>query len=387
MALDPRTKVLMETGDKLFPSVTYEISAEGYAENYQDGTPSITMRTRTRWGRSGDFLVNALGSAGTDSVRTSGVTRQTPIKFPDDSYSAMDVSDASSHTPFLGWWCTSARLSGTTSELSCQYQDSGALVPPLNATNQLVSGTDYDPITGNLIDAGYDSSNNAVQAGIGFAEYDLTFEPLPFEIRTDDEMDALPAPLNGCELSRYVIRRERFGGNNFTLQPGTLYWRDRLLANANDPNAQILSEAVRPFPNSNVTYTLLNMPGINRAAITAAIGTVNKAEVGAGAPSGKFDYRPDWQGITWTDCPIDGFLPGTLLFEGVSDIVPKVTSSGQLLYDITMNFFYRPDGHNKIYRAADDSFQRVVRVATKSLPSGSWKDMLDETTFTDLFKL
>ena len=381
---DPRTKIVLSTGVKLFPTINYELMSEGYAESYEDGRPSITMCARTRWPGSYQFVANMLGTAGTDLTRDSGVTRQTPVAFPDTDYEAVDEQLGDAHTPFLGWWCVGAKLIGTHGELSCQDQVTGALVPSLRPATELISGTDYNPTTGDLLDPGY-TSNKPIQTGVGFAEYELTYEPTLYEIRTDEEMDNLDAPLNGCELSRYVIRRERFGGNNFTLQPGSLYWRDRLLEHIAD--AQIQSEAVRPFPNSNLTYTLLNMPGINRAAIAAAIGTVNKAEVGAADPDGKFDYRPDWQGITWAGSVIDGYLPGTLLFEGVSDIVPKITACGQLLYDITYNFFYRPDGHNKLYRANTDSFERVVRVANKDEPSANWKDLLDETTFTDLFKL
>jgi hypothetical protein len=202
-------------------------------------------------------------------------------------------------------------------------------------------------------------------------------------------MDALPAPLNTCELSRYVIRRERFGGNNFTLQPGSLYWKDYWQSTdaAIKAKAPILSEAVRPFPNSNYTMTWLNVPGIPRAAIANCIGKVNNTLSGAGAPSGKFDYRPDWQGITWAGGVVDGFLPGTLMFEGASDIVPKITAAGQVLYDITYNFFWRPDGHNKIYRSPTDTFQEVIRVAQKDNPSNEWKGLLDEADFTTLFKL
>lgn len=383
---DPRTKVVLATGAKLFPTINYELMSEGYSESYEDGRPSITMQARTRWPGSYQFVANMTGTAGTDFTRASGMRRETPVGFPDTDYQPVDWSTGDYHTPFLGWWCTGARLIATHGELSCQDQVSGALVPSLKPASSLVSGTDYNPTTGDLYDPGF-SSNKPIQTGVGFAEYELTYQPLLYEVRTDEEMDTLDAPLNGCELSRFVIRREKFGGNNFTLQPGSLYWRDRLLANVNDPDAQINSEAIRPFPNSNLTYTWLGVPGINRDAIKAAIGTVNKAEVGTAAPSGKFDYRPDWQGIAWAGGVIDGFLPGTLLFEGVSDVVPRITACGQLLYDLTFNFFYRPDGHNNLYRAKDDSFQRVVRVANKNQPSANWKDLLDETTFSDLFKL
>lgn len=385
---DPRTKVVLSTGAKLFPTVNYELLSEGYSETYADGQPSITIRARTRWGVSYDFIANMTGVAGVDATRTSGLTRYIPASYYDTSYAAAIETSGDGEFPFLGWWCTGAKLIGTHGELACQDQVTGALVPAIKPLHALVSGTDYNAATGELYDTGF-SGNKPVLTGIGFAEYELTFEPLQYEVRTDAEMDTLDAPLNGCELSRYVIRRYRFGGNNFTLQPGSLHWRDYLLADgANSTRSQINSEAVRPFPNANVIYTWLNVPIIPWSAITNCIGKVNASETGAAAPSGKFDYRPDWQGNVYplSGTVIDGFLPGTLLFEGVSDITPKVTAAGQMLYDITYNFFYRPDGHNKIYRAATDSFERVVRVSTKNDPnSANWKDLLDEATFSSLF--
>jgi hypothetical protein len=75
------------------------------------------------------------------------------------------------------------------------------------------------------------------------------------------------------------------------------------------------------------------------------------------------------------------------LFEGVSDIVPKITASGQLLYDITYNFFYRKDGHNKIYRASSDTFERVIKAARKNTPSASDADFIDTADFNTLFQI
>lgn len=385
---DPRDKVILQTGTKLFGSVDYELFSDGYTENYVEGNPSITLRARTRWGRSYEFIANMLGTAGTDLTRDSGMSRQTPVGFPDTNYEPAIYSQGDLNVPFLGWWCTSARMTATHGELTCQDQTTGALVPPIRPDHALESGTDYNPTTGELLDNGYDVYNRPVQTGVGMAEYELTYEPLQYEIRTDAEMDTLDAPLNACELSRYVVRRYRFQGNAFTLQPGSLYWRDRLIAGPADrADARIDSSAVRPFPSAELTYVWLNVPGIPWDAIEDAIGRVNASETGAAAPSGQFDYRPDWQGISVPGGTINGFMPGTLLFQGVTDITPKTTAAGQLLYDISYSMLWRPDGHTKIYRAADDSFQRVVRVSTKNDIQANWKDLLDEYTFSNLFKL
>jgi hypothetical protein len=410
---DPRTKkILYSPGsgnpdgvDGPFPSVPYELLSDDYSESYVDGQPSVTMRVRTRWPGSYKFVANMLGVACTDSTSTSGLTRYIPAEFPDTDYQATIFTSGFNNTAFLGWWCTSAKLVGTHGELTCQDQVTGALVPSLKNPMDLISGTDYDATTGELYDSGY-SSDKPVQTGVGFAEYELTYEPLPFEILTDAEQGSLDSPLSTNELCRYVIRRYRFGGNAFTLQPGSLYWRDRLIANANDPAARIDSSPTKVFGSGNFTYTWLNVPTIDWTAITNCIGKVNRpntnngddiasAEYPAGtgtalpgAPLGKWDYRPTWQGISVPGGVIDGFLPRTLLFEGVSDIVPKVTATGQLVHDITYNFFFRKDGHQRIYRADDNTFQRVVTVASKKagVPA-NYADYIDTADFNTLFQL
>lgn len=328
-----------------------------------------------------------LGTATADLTSPTGMNRFPPAQFPDIDYQPTIYSQGDSNAAFLGWWCTSVKLVGTHGELTCQDQVSGALVPAIKTAMDLVSGTDYDPTTGELYDSGY-LSGKPNQTGVGFAEYELTYEPLPYEILTDAEQATLDAPLSTNELCRYVVRRYRFSGNAFTLQPGSLFWRDRLAAGPADrADARIDSSAVRPFPSAELTYVWLNVPGIPWDAIQNAIGKVNASETGTAAPSGQFDYRPNWQGISVPGGTINGFLPGTLLFQGVTDVAPKITAAGQVLYDISYSMLWRPDGHTKIYRAADDSFQRVVRVSTKNDIQANWKDLLDEYTFSNLFQL
>jgi hypothetical protein len=246
-----------------------------------------------------------------------------------------------------------------------------------------------------MLDPGYDGTyKKPVQTGSGMASYRVAFEPLQYELRTDAEMTALTAPLNNCELSRFVVREYRFAGNQFTIPGGKLYWRDSL-----DPttgkevagftgSAQIPEAYPRIFPEVNVSYTWIDVPGIPWTSINSCLGKVNNTLGGANAPNGAFDYRPDWQGLTWSGGTFNGFDPGTLLFLGTSDIRPKVSATGQQLYDIQYAFNYRPSGHNKIYRASPgDDFYRVVRANYYGRPQAEWKDLLDEADFTSLFKL
>lgn len=412
---DPRNKVILYSPGSgnpdgipgLFPSQPYEIISEGYSESYVDGQPSITMRVRTRWPGSYRFVANMLGTAATDLTSPTGMVRYPPAKFPDTDYQPGIYSTGDVDTAFLGWWCTSAKLVGTHGELSCQDQVTGALVPPIKPDHALENGVDYNPTTGELLNDGYDPiTHKPYLDGVGFAEYELTYEPLPYEILYDSERDTLDLPLRNNELCRCVIRRERFAGNAFTLQPGSLYWLDRIVEGPiTRSDARVDSSATKVFPNSNLTYTWLNVPSIPREAIIDCIGKVNRPNTDngddiisaeypsgtgtalAGAPDGKWDYRPTWQGIVISGAVIDGFLPRTLLFEGVSDVVPKITASGQLLYDITYNFFYRKDGHNKIYRASSDTFERVIKVAKKDTPSADDADFVETADFNELFRI
>lgn len=363
------------------------------------------MRVRTRWPGSYKFVANMTGTVAANLSSVTGITRYPPARFPDTDYHPIVQTEGDSNIAFLGWWCTSAKLVGTHGELSCQDQTTGALVPPIKPDSLLESGVDFNPTTGELLNDGYDPlTHKPYLDGVGFAEYDLTFEPLPYEVLTDAQMDTLDDPLSGNELCRYVVRRERFGGNNFTLQPGSLYWRDRLGPPIRG-DARVDSSAVKPFPNANLTYTWLNAPAIPRDNINDCIGKINRPNTDngddvasteypsgtgtalPGAPSGMWDYRPTWQGLSVPGSTINGFLPRTLLFEGVSDIVPKITACGQLVYDITYSFFFRADGHTKIYRAADNSFQRVVTASTKDLPSASWQDFIETADFNKLFRI
>lgn len=394
---DPRIKKWLSTGTQLYENVDFELMSEGYRESLRDGQPSMQMRARVAWNSRRQFQVNMLGSHMTSGTRTSGMSRYTPFEHPGTYWKTRletpvdDINDADA--PFLGFFCTSVELSGISDELSIQDQVTGELMTTANHPLLWVDGTDYS------------SSDGIVTGAEGYAECDLTFEPQLYEIRTDAQMDAMPAPLNACELGRYVIREFRFGGNQFTIQKGGLFWRD-LAASPNLATSNIPEGYPKTFPEVNCTYTWKNVPGIPWAAIANCFGKVNNTLAGAGAPSGQFDYQPDWQGLTgWGRGPIAGFNPGELLFLGTSEIKPFITAAGQSLYDISYAFSYRPSqldkagatvgGHQGIYRVTTDTFERVVRASGTSgtgqaappTNPANWKDLLDSADFTTLFKL
>lgn len=386
MPADPRTKVTLSTTGKLYPSINYEIMPEGYQEVYQDNQAKVQIMCRTKWSTSAHWALNMLGCSMTATGRTSGVSRFKPVLFPDAAFQPAisdpevnnSIATAGRTAPFLGYYCTQLQYMGEREELSLQDQTSGAFQATKIRPQLLTATTDYDTTSGLL-----------TSTADGHAEYMATFEPLLYEVRTDTEMDALAAPLNNCELSRNVLREYRFGGNQFTIPGNGLFFRDKLNVAGGIPpvSAQIPSGYPKVFPEVNMIYRWLAVPGIPWTAINNCIGKVNNTLTGANAPAGAFDYQPDWQNLTWSRGPINGFAPGTVLFLGASEIQPYVSATGQFLYNIAYAFSYRPDGHNKIYRSSDDSFQRVVRAAYASQVQANWKDLLDEVDLTTLFRL
>lgn len=398
----PTNKVTLQTGAKLFPTVAYELMPDGYGEQWADGQSGLKLHVRTDWSESTKWATNMLGCVMTATGRTSGVSRFTPVVYPDVDFQPI-LSDpevnAGSATngrtaPFLGYYCTQLQYVGDTEQLSLQDQATGALVATKIRPQLLQAGTDYDAGTGALL-----------SPADGYAEYMATFEPLMYEVRTDAQMDALGAPLNACELSRNVVREFRFGGNQFTIPGNGLLWRYKLANQAGYPTgvfpvgSQIPTGYPRIFPEVNMVYKWLAVPGIPWTAINNCIGKVNNTLAGANAPGGAFDYQPDWQNLAWARSPINGFPPGTVLFLGASEIQPYVSATGQFLYNISYAFSYRPDGHDRIYNSAVDDgvskdelnvitpFRRVVRSASAKLPSGQWKGLLDEADLTTLFRL
>ncbi|MFT3880692.1 MAG: hypothetical protein QM703_13635 [Gemmatales bacterium] len=393
---DPRLKKWLSTGTKLYESIDFELMSDGYRESLQDGQPMMQMRARVPWNSRRQFQVNMLGSHMTSGSRASGISRYVPFEHPGTYWKTRietpfdDTLDADA--PFLGFWCSGVELTGVSDELSIQDQITGELMASATQPLQWVDGTDYS------------SADGVVTGAEGYAECDLTFSPQLYEIRSDEQMDLLPAPLCNCELSRYLIREARFGGNQFTIQKGGLFWRDL----ANTPNlaqSNIPDSYLKPFPEANLIYTIKYSPGINWEAINNCFGKCNAPEVGPGAPGGQFDYQPDWQGFSWGLSATAGYSPGDLLFLGTSEIRPMITAAGQQLFDISLAFSYRPSQRDKtgasvggqqgIYRVTTDSFERVVRASGTSgsgqaappANPANWKDLVDSALFSSLFTL
>lgn len=348
-----------------------------------------------------------LGACGYASGRASKVSRMTPQPFPGGATPSwmVDVTvdpevEAGSATagrkfPFPAFNATGIEYIGDTDSLQLQGPTYGEMLAIQKAPSQLISGTDYNATTGVLS-----------STGDGYAEYDVNFEVLPYAVRTDTEMDdlqtAYPLP-TACELGRNVIRQYRMGGNQFTIQGGFLYYRDQLnplgVANRNLLPNPIPEGYPKIFPECNVLYTWKDVPGIPWTGINNCLGKVNSdLSVGGpygGAPSGVFDYEPDYFSLSYTGAPVAGFPPGTLLFLGTADIKPSLNAVGQIVYTISYAFSYRPSGsgthdpkgHNAIYRGADDTFQRCVRGAYATSAQASWADILDSADFTQLFRL
>jgi len=347
-----------------------------------------------------------LSTVGYAPSRATGMTRFTPAAFPGGATPSWmvdvkidpDVENGNATAgrvlPFPVFSATGIEYVGDTDSLQLQGQTYGEMLAVKKSPLQLVSGTDYNATTGVL-----------ASSGEGYADYDVSYEVLPYAVRTDSEMDdlqtAYPLP-TACELGRNVIRQYRMGGNQFTIQGGFLYYRDQLnpVGTTRDKLPNPIPEGYpKIFPECNVLYTWKDVPGIPWTAINNCLGKVNSdLSIGgpySGAPSGVFDYEPDYFSLAYTGAPVAGFPPGSLLFLGTADIKPERTAAGQIVYSISYAFSYRPSGsgthdpkgHNAIYRGADDTFQRCVRGAYATQAQANWVDILDSADFTSLFRL
>lgn len=296
--------------------------------------------------------------------------------------------------PFPQWYATSARLVEGRS-VPLQYQSDGSLTyanKPFKLMN-LPSGTaDYDPAgTGNLKGTIWDGTGSGY--GEGDAVFDVTYRPLNFEVRSDSEIAALDAPLNSCELGRYVFREYKFGARVLTFPKGQAYFREDL--QANDFSKPIPESAcLKTLPFGTWVYHWYHVPVIPWANIWNAYGKINDTEVGAGAPGGVFDYRPSIGGTSWINGKSSGWLPGTLLFEGVCGLEPVLSAAGQYLWNISYAFRYLPgkdgatnDTHNMVYKFTASDFKEVIANYTPGLASGSWKNIYDKAKFTTLFQI
>ncbi len=296
---------------------------------------------------------------------------------------------------YAKWYAVSAKLVDGRS-VPLQDQVNGSLVyanKPFLQMNLNGSTADYDSATGQLKGNQTNWSGTGSGYGVGDAVYDVTYRPLPFDIRSDTEMAALNAPLNTCELSRYVQRFYKFGARVLTFPKGVAYFKDDLQASRYDrPIPE--GAGLKTLPYGTWQYKWYHIPSINWDAIWGCYGKVNASETGTDAPDGRFDHQPSIGGANWVNGKVRGWLPKTLLFEGVSDVEPVITAAGQRLWNLTMAFRYLPgkdgatqDTHNKIYRFVDNDFYEVVTNYTSGKLEASWKPIYESATFTNLFKM
>jgi hypothetical protein len=402
----PTTKVNL-TQSGFYQSIPY---VELYApqEQWQENDCSATRRLACPWTSRQQFVTNMVGVAVTNGTRSSGLTRITPASMlsgfdsryevPYNFSSGIDYS-TEIMASFNKWHAVSAKLVEGRG-LPLQGQTSGELTYANKPLLEMTAGTDYDAATGQLLGTRFTWNGTGVGYGVGDAVYDVTYRPLPFDVRPDNDplggtgMDQLPAPLDTCELGRYVQRYYQFGARVLAFPAGTTYFKDQLQANPSTAVPIPEGAGLKVLPYGTWQYKWHHVPTIPWSNIWACYGKVNSSETGVGAPDGRFDYIPSVGGTDWVNGKQQGWLPKTLLFEGVSGLEQVISAAGQRLWNITYAFRYLPgnngntqDTHNKIYRFTDNDFYEVVTNYTPGKVEANWKPIYESATFTNLFKL
>lgn len=403
------------------PTTKYNLSQSGFyqsvpyvelyapQEQWQENDCSTTRRLACPWTYREQFVTNLLGVAVTNGTRTSGLSRVVPASMLSGFDARYEVpygftsgTDYSTEikAAFTKWHATSARLVDGRS-VPLQNQTNGSLTYANKQFDQMVSGTDYDAATGQLKGTIFTWDGTGSGYGVGDAVYDVTYRPLPFDVRPDSDpingtgMDQLDAPLNTCELSRYVQRFYQFGARVLSFPAGTTYYKDQLQSLGARASPIPEGAGLKVLPYGTWQYKWYHIPAIPWANIWSCYGKVNASETGTAAPDGRFDYQPSIGGSTdWINGKTQGWLPKTLLFEGVSGVEQVISSAGQRLWNITYAFRYLPgrdgatqDTHNKIYRYTDNDFYEVVTNYTPGKLEANWKPIYESATFTNLFKL
>jgi len=373
-------------------------------EQWQENDSWAVRRVACSYKYRQQFVQNMLGATVTNGTRSSGLTRIVPASmlsgFAAEYNAPYGVTSGTEYNDeikaaYTKWWATSAKFVEPKG-VPMQGQTAGELVyanKPYTQMNLNGSTADYDSVSGDLKGTLTNWDSSSAGHGIGDAIYDITYRPMPFDILSDAVVDALDAPLNTCELSRYVQRFYQFGARVLAAPAGTTHWKDYLQAGIADAPIPE-GAALKTLPYGTWQYKWWYVPTIPWANIWACYGKVNAAESGANAPDGRFDYIPSVGGASWVNGKQQGWLPGSLLFEGVSGVEQVTTASGQKLWNLTFAFRYLPgnngatqDTHNKIFRFVDDDYYEIVTNYTPGKPSAQWKKLYQSATFSNLFKL
>lgn len=357
---------------------------------------------------SGAYIPNMLGTVWNTKNRTSGVSRILPAfyKYRAFSNGTVRVPNADAFTDsllqsgdynstgtvgfFRKWYCYKLELQDVEG-VPVQWQSNttdqkyaGAMRMVGNATNTLDSSTAES--SGSITD-GYDI----------FKAY---YKPQRFVLRTDAEMNALPGDLDTNELGRFVIRDWRYASRGLSYPGQYFYWESDLNTTGGVKSGAVpVPEGPQViFPMVQLLYKWIDVPVVPSSTIISMIGKVNAAvTTWSGVSgyndntSGNFDFIGSVDTSAWAKFGVfDGFSPGTVLFDGVDELIEHTNAAGQRVYDITYSFIWRPQGHNYFYNFGTTNkptpgFERLVKSSTKNLASANWAFAYESANLENLF--
>lgn len=343
-------------------------------------------------GTSNNFIRNLVGTVWYNRNRSSGVSRYVPKQYTyrkgtygstnPGNYSSITTGTYDNQTRGYGRPWYAYRVEAVNAEgVPIQWQ---ADTSEVKAGDIRWIGTAPSSLTVSQL-------NNTVPTPDGREVYNVHYKPMRYMVRTDAEIDALTADVNYTELGRYVIRDYRFASRNLTLPPNFLYWASDLnpTTGALIPGYVPIPEGpTKLFPTINMLYTLVDIPWVPQSAIMSAIGKVNAAETTHSANlNGYWDYQGSIDATNWPLRKLAGFPAGTVLFDGVHDLIEETNAAGQYVCSVTYSLIYRPTGWNYFFNYKTNQFAQAVTKESINQPQANWKYLYSETSLNELFRL
>lgn len=379
-----------------FTATTYR-QRPGLQETWERSSHEAIELLDCDHGDSNDFIRNVLGSVWYNRQRGSGISRVIPKAYlyrygttgsygPDVTSAISPVSGTTDYAPRAygrPWYAYKADLVSMDG-VPLQWQTTAGDV---TAGDMRLIGESPNALTANQI-AGTDPVTDGREA------FNVHYKPQRYMVLTDAAQNTIwsaNADSANTELHRFVTRDYRFSARNLTLPPNYLYWASDLntttgaLANGAIP---ISEGSTKVFPVVNVLMQWHDIPWYPLAAILNCIGKVNAVTSTTTAnPDGNWDYQPTLDGTNWTKRFHNGFPSGTLLMDGVADLVEHTNASGQWVIDITYSMLYRSTGWNYFFDYKRNGFYKAVTKESIGSPEASWKYLYESASFNSLFQL
>lgn len=328
------TEVNILTTDR--SSVPYiELWPDGYSEvRRQDAIESKRM-VACRFADVDDLISDFLGTSLFQPGNMVGGQTTNISRFPPEQH------------PYLDYlWASECELVN------------GMGVPPDDESDlakSLSSSVDFE--TADTTDPG------TFAASFNLAKIAVTYRAVQWDVFNDADTPASPAL---GELGRYVYKVQQFSSSNLPL-PGNAF----KFVNDGQPAP---TNIVRNFPRINAVYLWKQVPKINSAEFSTAIGKVNAPGDANGYPTNFDNFYP----------------PGTLLCTAINTQRTQ-TAAGDVCFDITFNFSYQPTGWNSFFHKTGTNAYSFIEVSVDGTPypepAPAGVHVFDSTDFHKLFEL